>query len=237
VERPRIVILTALRMEANAIARHFGARGPRGSDPVELPQPLLAGPLAGRVQGPFSIPAIHLYVIGVGAVRVPPLDGRALSGIIMAGLAGALDPALSVGDVLIDQESNWKLDNLPYPLGRFETATEVVGSVAAKADLFQRTGAAAVEMENDTIRKLAADMGIPFLGIRAISDSATQAVDPAILRFVDPFGSVRLGALVGGVVRRPSVVAELRRLSRSSAVALAALGDAAMRVIIDTVRR
>ena len=85
----RILILTAIRMEAEAIARKFRVRAPRGSGPVDIPSQLPA----------------QLYVIGMGGIRMPDLSGQPYAGLIMAGLAGGLDPSLVVGDVVVDAAS------------------------------------------------------------------------------------------------------------------------------------
>lgn len=207
----RYYVFTAIRAEADAIARTFGLKGPRHSDPVEINW--------GRV--PTS-----LFTIGMGAVRLPDLSGKGVAGIIMAGLAGALDPELKVGDVVVDQSSTWRGSKVTQRKVWFHSVEEPVLTPKQKEELFGLTGASVVEMENHAVKKAAKAYGIPFLGIRAISDTAAEAIDPAVLDFVDPYGKVRMKSLVGGVARRPSLIKELRRLSRSSQVALDALGKA-----------
>jgi len=207
----RYYVFTAIRAEANAIARTFGLRGPRHSDPVDINW--------GRVP-------TRLFTIGMGAVRIPDLSGQAVAGIIMAGLAGALDPELKVGDVVVDQSSTWRGSKVTLKKVWFHGADHPVVTPEEKAELFGQTGASVVEMENHAVKKAAKAYGIPFLGIRAISDTANESINPAVLDFVDPYGRVRMTSLVGGVARRPSLIKELRRLSRSSRVALDALGKA-----------
>jgi hypothetical protein len=204
-------VFTAIRAEADAVARTFGLRGPRHSDPVDINW--------GRV--PTS-----LFTIGMGAVRIPDLSGQFVAGIIMAGLAGALDPSLKIGDVVIDQSSTWRGSKVAQKKVWFHSVDHPVVTPEEKQELFGQTGAAVVEMENNAVKKAAKAYGIPFLGIRAISDTASESIDPAVLDFVDPYGKVRMKSLVGGVARRPSLIKELRRLSRSSRVALDALGKA-----------
>jgi hypothetical protein len=207
----RYFILTAIRAEAHAIAREFGVRGPRHSVPVDLNW--------GRV--PAS-----LYVVGMGAPRIPDLSGQAVAGIIMAGLAGALDPQLKVGDVVVDQSSTWRGSKINLKKVWFHHVDHVVTTPEEKNELFGQTGASVVEMENEPIKRAAKAYGIPFLGIRAISDTAGESINPKVLDFIDVYGKVRMGSLVGGVVRHPSLIKEMRRLSRSTQTALAALGKA-----------
>jgi nucleoside phosphorylase len=162
----------------------------------------------------------------MGAVRIPDLSGQAVAGIIMAGLAGALDPTLKVGDVVVDQSSTWRGSKVALKKVWFHSVDHAVVTPEEKAELFGQTGSAIVEMENTAVKKAAKAYGIPFLGIRAISDTASESINPAVLDFVDPYGRVRMKSLVGGVARHPSLIKELRRLSRSSRVALDALAKA-----------
>jgi len=202
-------------MEAEAIARKFRLRAPRGSAPVDLPSRLPA----------------QLYVVGMGGIRLPDLSGQPYAGVIMAGLAGGLDPGLVVGDVVVDSASTWRANRVTFRRGRFHTVEGVVETVAEKAELFAKTGAAVVEMENEAVRTAAAAFSIPFLGLRAVSDSADEAIDPAVLPFIDSFGKIRINELVSEFFRHPSIVGKLRRLSKSSAMALENLAEAVKEVI------
>src|SRR5258706_10124404 len=135
-------------MEADAIARQFRQRAPRGAGPVELPA---------------RMPA-ELRVVGMGAIRMPDLSGQPYAGLIMAGLAGGLDPKLVVGDVVIDSRTTWRASRVKFDRVAFHTADEPATSPPEKADLFKRTGAAVVEMENAQVRAAAAASSSPFLG-------------------------------------------------------------------------
>lgn len=85
--------------------------------------------------------------------------------VIAAGFAGALDPALKLGDTVMEE--------LPTQARRrIVSAEQPVETVAAKRDLFGRTGALAVDMETDTIARLCSARPIPLLVVRAISDAA-----------------------------------------------------------------
>jgi adenosylhomocysteine nucleosidase len=213
---PRIIILTALHIESDAIARQFGTRAPKNNRCARFSHKSLQ---------------MEIHTIGVGAIALPALAEPARAVIIMAGLAGALDPALAIGDIVIDDVSNWPSQPLPFARRKIHTASQVISTVAEKAELFARTAAAAVEMENSAALQLAQQHQVPFIAIRSISDRADQTIDPAILKFVDPFGKVKAGMLIGSLVRQPRLLAKLRRLSRDSAVALKALGEAVEQVI------
>jgi hypothetical protein len=202
-------------MEADAIARKFRARAPRGAGKVEL---------ASRM------PA-DVRVVGMSGLRLPELSGQAFAGIVMAGLAGGLDPKLEIGEVVVDARSTWRASRLEFKRAEFLTVSDAVTSASQKSELFRQTGAGVVEMENEQVRKLAASYGIPFLGIRAISDAAADSIDPAVLAFIDPFGAVKINEVISEMVRRPSIIKKLRNLSKASAAALERLADAVKEVI------
>jgi adenosylhomocysteine nucleosidase len=187
-DKPRTIILTALRAEARAIG---------------------------------EIPGVEVYVIGFGAPRVPEVPSGAR--VIMAGLGGALDPSLSVGDLVLDTPMPDLKKDLPWHVGGIHTARHVVATLAEKAALFRETGALAVDMEQETVRR-AVPRDVDLIGIRAIIDPADMAIDPAVLRFVDDVGRPRPLALASSLLRRPGLVPHLLELRANSAVALRNLG-------------
>lgn len=85
--------------------------------------------------------------------------------VIAAGFAGGLEPGLALGDAVLDdfQTSN-----------RLVSQAKPIESVQAKAKLRAQTGAIAVDMETDTIRKACLIAGIPIVATRVISDTASQ---------------------------------------------------------------
>jgi adenosylhomocysteine nucleosidase len=177
------LVWTALELEARAIRRELAAAG-----------------LTADVEA-----------IGIGACRIPKTLPQ-VSRLIMAGLAGALDPALRIGDIVTGEA--------------IHTTDHLIATPAEKVALFRETGARAVDMENAIVRRAAEAAGIPFIGIRAISDTANQAIDPAVLTLTDDVGRPRLLAVTMLLLRRPAMAGRLRQLQRQSTVAAAALGEA-----------
>ena len=195
---PRPLILAAMHPEARAIRRGLGADA-------------------------------EIRVIGIGATSLPPVaEVPAASAIILAGFAGALDPSLNVGDVVLD--SRIPLPGLPFRRGRVHTATALISTPAEKAELFAATGAVAVDMETDPVRLLAEQAGVAFIGLRAISDTAEESLNPAVLRFIDGNGRVRPHRLAAVLLTQPSIVRDLLRLGRCSRIASASLGSAIRQV-------
>jgi uridine phosphorylase len=157
--------------------------------------------------------AFDLEVIGIRASRLPrDLGRRGASCIIMAGLGGALDPALKIGDVVLDDV--------------IHTSERLITTAAEKAALFLKTGCRAVDMENAIVRAAAEAAGILFIGIRAISDTADQAVDPSVMNLVDEVGRPRPLAVAKLLLLRPGMIGELGRLRADSEKALESLGTA-----------
>jgi hypothetical protein len=191
-------------------------------------------------------PQIELRTIGIRAVHLPPDWARPTSAasphggtgilpvfappgttmVIMAGLAGALDPSLQIGDVIIDAASDKLPNGLNLRRGRIHTADQLIATPAQKAALFRETGALVVDMENAIVRTAANAAGIPFIGIRAVSDTADQALDPAVLNLVDDLGRLRPAALAGTLLRRPALIPYLNRLGTASRLAADRLAQA-----------
>jgi nucleoside phosphorylase len=136
-----------------------------------------------------------------------------------------------VGDVVVDARSTWRASRVEFERVEFLTVSEAVTAASQKEELFRRTAAGVVEMENEKVRKLAAAYSLPFLGIRAVSDGANDSIDPAVLGFIDPFGAVKINEVISEMVRRPSIIKKLRNLSKASAAALDRLAEGVREVI------
>jgi hypothetical protein len=111
------------------------------------------------------------------------------------------------------------------PVTRAMIGSDVaLASPAAKAALFARTGAAAVDMESHVLAQ--AGSGLPLLILRAVADTAADALPPAALVAVRPDGSTDLAAVLGAVLRRPAQVPALMRLGKAAAKGEAGLRQA-----------
>ncbi len=199
-------------MEAKAIARSLGFQYPH--PPSHLP---------------FNIHnwACELHLVGIRANRLPQLPiTRQTTYVVMAGLAGALDPRLTSGDIVVDAPPFLANSNLPFHLGNIHTSHTIVATTRHKAELFQQTGALAVDMENAIVKQAAEHAGVPFVGIRAICDTADQNIDPQILRLVDPLGRPRTAPLLATLLRKPQLLPHLWTLSLNAKKAASHLGQA-----------
>ena len=111
--------------------------------------------------------------------------------IVSTGWAGALDPALRVGDIIVPDRILEFAGRVEYPVrlperiwegggsgeragpasGTLLTADEVVLDAAGKASL-RETGASIVDMEASAVAAVAAARGLPFYCVRVVSDTA-----------------------------------------------------------------
>jgi adenosylhomocysteine nucleosidase len=210
-EPPRVLILTALESETRAVANALALkRIPAGVSLWKKENVIVAG---------VGLRAAHAdRALAILSQHRPQL-------LVLAGLAGALDPDLRIGDIIIDSP----LPHLKIPPGaraaRIHQATKLLATPDAKRQLFQSTGCAAVEMEAAALAPLIASAGVPLLHVRAISDTATDSVDEDCLSLVDTDGRPKLSRAAGLILRRPSALPQLLRLQRDSSLALQRLGQ------------
>jgi adenosylhomocysteine nucleosidase len=135
----------------------------------------------------FSSPAnesgCEQLITGMGQRNASERIRKALSVlrpelVITAGFAGGLNPELTVGTVVFDEDAEagltpqlLKLKAVPV---RFHCATRVVVTAAEKQVLWKTNGADVVEMESSVIRAVCREQGIPSATIRVISDAAGE---------------------------------------------------------------
>jgi nucleoside phosphorylase len=157
--------------------------------------------------------------------------------LIYAGFAGALDPALCVGDVLLADAivgpsgQCWSAQKWSgVQSGRLFTAERLVGTPTEKRELAAAHGACMVDMEAAHVASRAATAAIPFFSIRAISDNAQTSLSPAFVALLAG-GRVSAPRLVRAICGRPSLLLELWRLGRDTRIAARQLARALDRLL------
>ncbi len=165
------------------------------------------------------------------------------------GIAGALDQTLNPGDLIIPDlvlhsndgsfetsadQLKIRLDNrIEFKSGSLLGSNKLIASASKKLSLFKSTGAIAVDMESMAVAKAARDYNLPFLVVRAISDTAGQNLPSAILSTIDDQGKTRIGTMLWELTKRPYELPGLIKLAINSNKAFATLRRVATLIVND----
>lgn len=168
-------------------------------------------------------------------------DALAASGataLVSFGIAGALDPALKPGDLIIPEsvitpdgrclecDSAWRQSAIQKVAGQ---GGAIAGrSIAAatreeKGILFRETAAVAVDMESHHVAEAASRHGLPFLVIRAVADTAQDTLPEAALKGLNEEGRPAIAAVLQSLLRKPWQLPRLIRVALRSRTAMNAL--------------
>lgn len=135
--------------------------------------------------------------------------------VLTCGFAGGLNPAHPLGQVLFDDAQGGRFKNqlahLGAQAGRFIHSDRVVVTTQEKAQLREKSGGDAVEMESSAIVPACHERGIPVIVLRVISDTATEDLPMDFNRFSRPDGSLSMPRLLLGIAKAPSTIPELIR--------------------------
>jgi hypothetical protein len=230
---PQVIIATALLLEARVIARAFLLPVTRAPSPASAKGPFESPPSPPGAQ-PLGPPTVQVVTVGPRGRQLDILRKIPAHGLIMAGLGGALAPTLRIGDVVVHGDVPATFPGFSHRLfvGPIATTEQIVTTPHQKAALFERTGALAVDMETAAAKFVAESLQIPFLAVRAISDTAAQELDAGLLGLVDQEGRLRPGRAIGVLARQPwrlPGMLALRRASRIALLNLAATVEAIVR--------
>jgi len=156
---------------------------------------------------------------------------RGATGLILStGVAGALDPALVAGDLVIDGDAAivaWLRQALPDArAGGILGGDTAIATIAGKRTRHAESGALAVDMESHIAARVARRHGLAFAALRAISDTAQETLPPAALVGMRPDGGVALGAVLASLVRQPGQLPALIRTGINTGRAMRRLGRA-----------
>jgi adenosylhomocysteine nucleosidase len=88
-----------------------------------------------------------------------------------------------------------------------------------------------VEMESAAIAIVAGENGIPFLGIRTVSDPADEELGFSLEEFTDSHMRIRPHRIALTILRKPWIMPQLIRLARNSRIAADSLSHAVARLL------
>jgi adenosylhomocysteine nucleosidase len=198
-------------------------------------------------------PQMWICLGGIGgdgaAASCVALIAAGATALVSWGIAAGLDPALRAGALVLSSDvlrasdvglARAALANSESTAWAQRIADRVVTHIPtivrapiAHADrllrtpadkrALARTGAAAADMETASVAQAANVAGIPWLAIRAISDTAEVALPTAVMGAVDQHGRVQPTRLIGALLRHPAELLRLPRLAREFRSALRTL--------------
>jgi nucleoside phosphorylase len=169
----------------------------------------------------------------VAAIHTAAAISGGFSGICSIGTGGALDPGLSIADVVIatevtSSERKWPaLDphGPPARSGPVYSSPRIVRTSEEKKNLHE-TGAILVEMEAAGVAVMAKELAVPFYCVRAVSDLANESFFINFEEFLLPDGQFNVAGLMRFAVWHPfKGLPELLRLQENTAKAAKQLGE------------
>jgi adenosylhomocysteine nucleosidase len=226
---PRVLILAPMRMELRPVARALR------SERVVVGDEHLHRARVGRAE-------VAAAVIGVGPAAAARSTARLLDAwpadfVLVSGIAGGLDPALTIGTVIVpatvvDRSSGKRFH--PTPLsnvvasGTIATSDELILDDERLGHLTS-DGVIAVDMETAAVAEVCSERGCAWSAFRAISDRPTDGlVDDTVFSMLKPDGRADGWAAARFVVTHPWRVPRLVRLGRDSTLAARRAADAAV---------
>lgn len=171
----------------------------------------------------FEDDEIVLVCGGIGAAAARRATEAVIVGfspkvVYSAGFAGALDPKLKIGDLVIPHRVINAGDGSGTVIEGGSGVLVSFGSVASpeqKAKLCESFGAQAVDMEAAAVARAAEARGVAFSVVKAISDEIDFEF-PATERFVDAEGRFSEGRFAWFVASRPWLWPRVIRLAQNS---------------------
>jgi len=156
----------------------------------------------------------------------------ALSGVVIVGVAGGLTYDLQPGALLVAREVLAGSSPAPPPdlrwLERIPNDPAVYrGTIVSRSSMLctreskerararlRPGGSAAVDLETATVAEVAASRGVPYIAVRAISDTAGESLPLDFNRFRDDSGRIDRFRIARHSILRPGLIAPLWRLRR-----------------------
>jgi adenosylhomocysteine nucleosidase len=160
--------------------------------------------------------------------------------LVSFGIAGGLAPGLQTGTVIVSGEvvserQRWRVDaqyrdrlsEFARTVGAVEGpvfgASSILATQLQKQQAWAATGALAVDLESEIVARTATALGIPFVVLRTVADTARRDLPPASLIPLAADGTPDHARVFANVLRRPFQLGGMIALAHETAMALAAL--------------
>ena len=176
-------------------------------------------------------------MIGISGANPEQAEAQAVemcnqrvAGLVSWGISAGLSPTMKTGDICIatrvSVETGEVVESKAPDAGRLLFGSnQIVFDASVKTALHGQTGAVALDMETHRVARVAAAHDIPWIAIRAISDSADIALPRIVADVVDASGRPRVWLVLSRMLRRPHELPALLRAKRDSDRAHEALGS------------
>lgn len=193
---------------------------------------------------------IAIVESGTGQVRARRavqalVDAHHPHWIVSTGFAGALQPGMKVGQILVANRvmtpgqpeilNDVQMASDPHHawiVGGLLTVDHIVRTVEEKTSLGEAYGCHGVDMETYAVAEYCKTTRQKFFAVRAISDDLSSDLPAEVLSLMGPTGAVRMGAVIGALWKRPGSVQDMWRLreqAHHSAEQLASFLDGVVR--------
>jgi len=160
--------------------------------------------------------------------------------LVSFGIAGGLAPELRAGTVIVSGEvvserCRWavapsyrqQLSDFAHSIGAVYGpvygASSIVATKVEKKRARAMTQALAVDLESDIVASMATILGLPFIVLRAIADTARRDLPPASLVPLSVYGKPNVPRVFASLLRQPFQLAEMIGLAQETRAALSAL--------------
>jgi adenosylhomocysteine nucleosidase len=183
---------------------------------------------------------VHVLLAGMGAQNAEQAVRDALktvrpSRVFTCGFAGALNPALQIGDVVFGAKVSPGIAQRLQSAGArqvvFACVDRVAITAAEKCALRAQTNADVVEMESAIIECICREAGVECITLRAISDTAHEDLPLDFNALMTSEQKLNPAKLALAILRRPQRIPALLRLGKNSSIAAEKLGTALVAVI------
>jgi adenosylhomocysteine nucleosidase len=160
--------------------------------------------------------------------------------LVSFGIAGGLAPELEAGVVVVSGEVVFERCRCTVEPAYRRQVTEFARSIGAvegpvlgagrvlatqieKQLAWGTTGALAVDLESAIVSRIATALGIPFIVLRTIADTARRDLPPVALIPLRRDGKPDISRILAAVARRPSQLPAVIELALETRMALSAL--------------
>ena len=175
---------------------------------------LCAVPAEERMLRRLAGPQVRIVVMGMGPATAEHHAAAAIGdgacAAISVGFCGALDPSLSVGDVVVPERVR----------------------DALTGEEWECDAALAVDMESAGAARACARAGVPFAAIRAVTDRTGDRL-PDLAGVVDDAGDIHAMRIAGRLIIHPGQIPAWVRLARGASAARRGLVPAVTRALAD----